>query len=438
MLFSNLDRWAAPRATVSHGTESASWELVRVGEIVTQVTDKLVADAETEYGMAGVKWYAGGMFHRETVLGKDMSARYVTPLKPGALVYNRLFAWKESFAVVTPEHDGLFVSNEFPQFIPDTSRVLPEFLFLFCTTPSTTRLVNAASAGSAAVSRNRFKESEFTSFELRLPPLATQQAIIAHWRKAQDRLDSTAAQYAAVSDELDNWLHAHSNPKAFDGHCLRVGWSGLENWTVQSARAAVFRQTNPDFVPFRKYAEESTEMVKPSAEPDHEWPVYGVNNKDGVFFSHLQKGATFNSPYKRIKKDWFFHNPTRSAVGSLGHVLEVPSDAITSPEYQVWKLRDLGEKSLLPAFVATLIQTPWFVKVIQFHRVGAVKQRLYVENLLSMPVPVFPRALQERVTAARERIAEERAAAAKLAADTAREVEEMILGQRPAPKTATH
>ena len=55
-----------------------------------------------------------------------------------------------------------------------------------------------------------------------------------------------------------------------------------------------------------------------------------------------------------------------------------------------------------------------------------------------MPVPVFPRALQERITVARERIAEERAAAAKLADDTAREVEEMILGQRPAPKTATH
>jgi len=69
--------------------------------------------------------------------------------------------------------------------------------------------------------------------------------------------------------------------------------------------------------------------------------------------------------------------------------------------------------------------------VIQFHRVGTVKQRLYVENLLSIPVPHFPVELQERITAAREHIAAERAAAANLAADTAREVEEMILGLRP-------
>lgn len=64
--------------------------------------------------VAGVKWYAEGVFHRETVLGKDMSAKFVTPLVAGALIYNRLFAWKESFAVVGLEHAGLCVSSEFP------------------------------------------------------------------------------------------------------------------------------------------------------------------------------------------------------------------------------------------------------------------------------------------------------------------------------------
>ena len=43
----------------------------------------------------------------------------------------------------------------------DTARVMPEFLYLFCTLPKTIEMVNAASVGSAAVSRNRFKEEEF-------------------------------------------------------------------------------------------------------------------------------------------------------------------------------------------------------------------------------------------------------------------------------------
>jgi hypothetical protein len=352
------------------------------------------------------------------------------------VVYSKIDARNGAIGIVPESMPRVAFSSEYPIYEVDPDVALPEYVKLLFRMGSFRERINSLITGASG--RKRVEPSTLEGIEVPLPPIETQEAIVAHWRKAQDGIDAAISKYELVSKDLDKWLHGQTNPQAFDGHCLRVGWSGLDNWTVQSARAAVFRQTNPGFMPFGKYAEDATEMVKPSAEPDHDWPVYGVNNKDGVFFSHHQKGEEFNSPYKRIRKDWFFHNPTRSAVGSLGHVLEVPSDAITSPEYQVWKLRDLGEASLLPAFVATLIQTPWFVKVIQFHRVGAVKQRLYVENLLSMPVPVFPRALQERVTAARERIAEERGAAAKLAADTAREVEEMILGQWPAPQTATH
>lgn len=83
---------------------------------------------------------------------------------PDALIYNRLFAWKPSFAVVPSELADCFVSNEFPQFLPDAKAVLPEYLYLFCVRDSTIRAVNAASTGSAAVSRNRFKEAEFLDF----------------------------------------------------------------------------------------------------------------------------------------------------------------------------------------------------------------------------------------------------------------------------------
>ncbi len=50
--------------------------------------------------MLGVKWYGEGTFHRETVMGESLSATHVNPVIPNALIYNRLFAWKGSFAVV--------------------------------------------------------------------------------------------------------------------------------------------------------------------------------------------------------------------------------------------------------------------------------------------------------------------------------------------------
>lgn len=129
---------------------------------------------------------------------------------------------------------------------------------------------------------------------------------------------------------------------------------------------------------------------------------------------HHQRGETFNAPYKRIRKDWFFHNPTRANVGSLGRVADVPTDAITSPEYQVWRIK----RDLLPDFVEILIQTEFFSEQIAFHRVGAVKERLFVQNLLEIPIPVVPLPVQREIVAACE-------AARKFAATTATKIERL-------------
>ena len=180
------------------------WSIVEVGKVVRQVAEKVRVETETEYKLIGVRWYGEGTFHRETVMGDALSATYLTPVIPDAFIYNRLFAWKASFAVVPPEHEGHFVSSEFPQFIMDPHRILPEYLYLFFMLDSTVAAVNAASVGSAAVSRNRFKEEEFVAFEIPLPPLETQRAIVARWQAAQTEADAAEERVKQVEAETDS------------------------------------------------------------------------------------------------------------------------------------------------------------------------------------------------------------------------------------------
>jgi type I restriction enzyme S subunit len=157
-----------------------------------------------------------------------------------------------------------------------------------------------------------------------------------------------------------------------------------ERWDIKGALAGIFKARHPDFIPLGNFIEEQVVMVRAFEQPLKEWPVYGISNKDGVFLSHMQLGEKFRVPYKLIKKDWFFHNPTRANVGSLGRVLDVLPEAITSPEYQVWSIKD---PNWLPEYVQALIKMPFFNLQIQVHRVGAVKERLYARNLLEIPVP---------------------------------------------------
>lgn len=93
----------------------------------------------------------------------------------------------------------------------------------------------------------------------------------------------------------------------------------------------------------------------------------------------------------------------------------------------MWRIKH----SLLPGYVATLIATPFFIDLIQVHRVGAVKQRLYVENLLRIPIPIVSETKQREIAAMRDK-ALGRIAAAKSRSEIAREeVEAMILGTKP-------
>jgi type I restriction enzyme M protein len=200
--WSSFERWISPRSLIAAQDLPLGWTLVRVREVVQQIQNRVKVEPAKEYRMAGVKWYGEGVFHRETVQGASMSATSVSPLVVDALIYNRLFAWKASFAVVPKELNGCCVSNEFPQFKVESRRVLPVYLYLFFTLDSTLRSVNVASVGSSAVSRNRFKEDEFLSFELPLPPLAVQKAIVERWCQSQDAIIAAKRKAERIAHEI--------------------------------------------------------------------------------------------------------------------------------------------------------------------------------------------------------------------------------------------
>lgn len=181
MRFSEATDWAIP----GHGALPVlptEWRWAKLREVLSQIAAKAPVAPDQQYAMAGVRWYGEGVFHRETVLGAGMSASHASPLRPGALVYNRLFAWKASFAIVPEAAAGWHVSSEFPQFLIDEAVVVPEYLNLYCLSRPMLDAVNRASVGSAAVSRNRLKEAAFLALDLALPPAEIQREVVAYWQ----------------------------------------------------------------------------------------------------------------------------------------------------------------------------------------------------------------------------------------------------------------
>lgn len=442
----DMERWVIPSSLFLRRSLPAGWTRVRVGNLVSQVSTRVKAEAESEYKMAGVKWYGEGVFHRETVRGDQMSAKQVTPLVPGALIYNRLFAWKASFAVVPPEFSDCYVSNEFPQFVSDTTRILSEYLYLFCTREATIRAVNTASTGSAAVSRNRFKEEQFLAFEIPLPPVTEQKAIVARWRKAKDDIAAARERAEKRRATIDTRFFADLGLRSPDAvampNAFAVWWGDFLRWGV---RFNQLRQGGADITQ-GKYPVIQIDSVLDMVQ-------YGTSEKanstgEGVpvlRIGNIKDRALDLSELKHISL------PEKTLQGLLlrkGDVLIIRTSGSRDLVGTCAVFRGGGDFVFASylirlRFDSTKVEpefVSWFLNSsLGRQQVDAVSRQIMQNNINSeelrgLQIPLPPLAVQkqimERVAVGRIEIAREREGADHLTCEIDAEVEALILGSK--------
>ncbi|MFD2174777.1 hypothetical protein [Rhodobacter lacus] len=312
---------------------------------------------------------------------------------PGDVVFSKIDVRNGAIGIAPDDIPNMCATSEFPVYTVDLGKAEPDYIKLLFRTDAFMRLLNSMISGASG--RKRIQPTQLQDAKVPLPGLPTQNAIADVWRDGVAALNSHLNCVKRLAVKLNDQLEKRT--VGFEQSCRSrffvAGYEATQQWDMKAGRAAHFLSSNPDFVRLGDYTEECTATVRPWEQPEKEWPVYGVNNKDGVFLNGYQQGADFNAPYKRIEKDWFFHNPTRANVGSLGIVPDVPEDAITSPEYQVWRLTS----GFLPEFMALLLRTDYFLSLVAFNRVGGVKQRMYYGNLAEIRLPLIPIEEQQRV-----------------------------------------
>jgi hypothetical protein len=74
------------------------WPLFPLGEVLSPVSRPESVDPEKTYKILGAHWYAKGLYIKDTLTGSEIRADKVYKVQEGDFVYNRLFAWKGSFA----------------------------------------------------------------------------------------------------------------------------------------------------------------------------------------------------------------------------------------------------------------------------------------------------------------------------------------------------
>jgi type I restriction enzyme M protein len=158
-----------PQIKLADQSLAKSWPISKVGSLVTPIDRSETVQLDKEYKLLGVRLDFRGAFLREVVTGSTSSATKLNQVKAGDFIYSRLFAWRGSFGIIPPELDGCYVSNEFPLWEIDETKVKKDFLLEWLRLPTTLAEVERCCTGSTPQSRNRFKEEFFLGLDMPLP-----------------------------------------------------------------------------------------------------------------------------------------------------------------------------------------------------------------------------------------------------------------------------
>ncbi len=452
--FKDLDKWQVPRAGLIPPKLPKGWRVACVADFAQQITERVRVESGKEYKMLGVKWYGEGVFLRETVQGASMSAAWVTPAKPGAFIYNRLFAWKESFAVVPAEFAGCFVSGEFPQFAVDAAQISAEYLDLLFRLRSVIRAVNAASAGSAAVSRNRFKEVEFLGMELPIPPIETQRAILAEWRKAKARIAAIEARVREAEAGIPGLIYAALGAPAPHEDKARerlmvLRWSEIDRWGfgyLARKRAGLLGFSKSKY-PIQLLGDHLVETANGYCiKPVGRQTAYCMLKLNALTPGGLDLSQTkFIDVHESVARRFCLNTGDLlicRSVGSFDLVAKcavVPRDApnILFPDIII---RARLKQSVIPEYVREVMQTPLGRAHFQSNARTAVGMwKIGADDIANFPLPVPPvehqRRIMEEVQAVRARIAREREAARETAQRIESDLEAWLLGKKEVPRS---
>lgn len=146
---------------------------VVLADVLRQEEIREPVESNNTYKLVGVRWWGAGAFIREEKSGREIKGKHLWRVLPDRIIYNRLFAFRGSFAVVDHNLDGCYASSEFPMFAVKAGVTVPniksKYIVHCLNSPNYLKVVDKLSTGSTKTSRNRFKEDRFLEMTILMP-----------------------------------------------------------------------------------------------------------------------------------------------------------------------------------------------------------------------------------------------------------------------------
>ena len=155
----------------------SAWISYRVGDVLKKSESWVMIDPDSEYQEVTVRLWGKGVVPRGSKLGSEIGASRRLRVEPNQFIVSRIDARNGAFGLIPEELEGAVVTNDFPVFISNSERLIPQFLDWLSKTHGFVAACKKASEGTT--NRVRLKEDRFANLQISLPPLSEQYRLVA-------------------------------------------------------------------------------------------------------------------------------------------------------------------------------------------------------------------------------------------------------------------
>lgn len=223
--YKDIPNWSVQYADEEDLGFTKKYPMARIGSFLVKSNDVIEVQDDVEYKQVTIKINNGGVVPRnngETILGAKIGTKRQHVVHAGQFIMSKIDARNGAYGIVPAELEGAIVTNDFPVFDVDTSKIIPQFLVLVSTTEKFVEFARKCSSGTT--NRKRIDIGAFLNQQIPLPSIEEQEKILEDYNNKIQRSKQKVKELQSIPNKIAIYLQKHLGIK---DNNLQIEKSGL-------------------------------------------------------------------------------------------------------------------------------------------------------------------------------------------------------------------
>lgn len=354
------------------------YKLVSIENFLTRNRNVINIQDEITYSRVTVRGNNNGVCLRDTEIGKNIGTKKQYVVKKGQFIISKIDARNGALGIIPDDLEGAIVTNDFPTFFVDNTRINSHFLLLITTTKTFINFAQSCSSGTT--NRQRINIEQFLNIKIPLPSLKVQEKIVAQYNKKTALAEKQKNEAKKLETEIENYLFKVLSVERLDKKENKKGlqfvrFKNLNVWATWNVNTALKSTLFPN-IPLGNILHLKSGVFLPKkSQIDGEHIVYGGNGFSGYHNKYIHTGS-------------------RIIIGRVGEYcgnvhLVTGEYWVTDNAFYTEKINDEFDLNYLQIVLK-------FIDLNRF-RVISAQPSISQKNITNVPVPLAPFKIQKEI-----------------------------------------